>query len=156
MEWSRPPLNKVYEALGAIGDKRIEVDGNTAKVYSSSRNKYYDVIYDPANFTISSNDNASYYVGYLGYPAIAMLLMKSSVTYDPKLAKYLTGFAWKDINQKFKNDYEKTDRYIDEQIVQKYNLNIVGFHNQLEKILEDIMELNLIRPTALQKPPRGY
>jgi hypothetical protein len=156
MEWDRPPLNKVYEALGAIGDKRIEADGNRAKVYSSSRNKYYDVTYDPANFTISSNDNASYYVGYLGYPAIAMLLMKGSVTYDPRLAKYLTGFAWKDINHKFKNNYEKTDRYIDEEIIQKHKLNIVIFHNQLEKILEDIMELKLKRPAVLQKPPKGY
>ncbi|MFZ1075166.1 MAG: hypothetical protein WAN50_02225 [Minisyncoccia bacterium] len=36
MKWKKPPVIKIYEALGAVADGRIEVDGNAAKVYSSS------------------------------------------------------------------------------------------------------------------------
>ena len=131
MKWKRPPLNKVYEALGAVGDDRIKIDGNTAKVYSSSGNKFYDVTYDPDKNAIMANDNGSYWVGYLGYPSIALLLAKEIITYDHQLADYLKGFAWKDINQKFKNDFDKTDAYIDEQIVASRNINIDEFHRDL-------------------------
>ncbi len=156
MEWDKPTLNKVYEALGALGDGRVEVNGNNAKVYSSSRNKYYSVSYDPDVNTITSNDNASYYVGYLGYPAIALLLAKGAVAYNTKLVDYLTGFAWKDINQKFKNDFDKTDQYIDKQIIGKYGVNINDFHAQLEQILEAVVRLKLKKPEARQQPPQGY
>jgi hypothetical protein len=37
--WKLPPIIKVYEALGCIADGRIHVDGDSAKVYSSSGNK---------------------------------------------------------------------------------------------------------------------
>ena len=155
MIWAKPPLNKVYEALGAIADDRVEIDGNTAKVYSSSRNKYYDVAYDPGKNTIGSNDNASYWVGYMGYPAIAFILDKGLVDYDPKLLKYLKGFAWKDLNKKFKK-FEKTNAYVDEQIIQKYNLDIDAFHTELENILKSIGRLNLHKPKKAKKPPTGY
>ena len=69
-----PPTMKIYEALGAVADKRLEITGNTAKVYSSSKGKFYTVTYDSATNAIMSNDNACYFVGYLGYPAIAYLL----------------------------------------------------------------------------------
>jgi hypothetical protein len=156
MKWAKPPLNKVYEALGALGDERVEVEGNSAKVYSSSRNKYYDVTYDPERNLISSNDNASYFVGYLGYPAIALLLAKGVVGYDPRLAEYLKGFAWKDINQKFKNDFDRTNNYIDEQIEKKYGIDMNDFHNQIERILDKVVHLQLEKSTARKKPPQGY
>ena len=74
MRWKNPPKIKVYEALGCIADNRIEVNENEAKVYSSSREKYYTVKYD--RNSIMSNDNGSYWVGYLGYPSIALLMKK--------------------------------------------------------------------------------
>lgn len=156
MKWAKPPLNKVYEALGAIGDKRIELNGNSAKVYSSSRNKYYDVVYNPITHSITSNDNASYYVGYLGYPSIAYLLASSMIDYDPILAEYLTGFAWKDINQKFKNNFAKTDAYIDEEVAKKHNVDLDDFHSSLEGILDKVMALDLNKVKSTLKPPKGY
>jgi hypothetical protein len=62
--WARPPIIKMYEALGAIGDQRVHVDGATAKVFSSSGNKHYTVRYDRENGAITANDNGSYWVGY--------------------------------------------------------------------------------------------
>ncbi len=153
MKWKQPPLNKVYEALGTLGDKRIAVEGNTARVYSSSGNKYYEVSYDPARKAITANDNASYWVGYLGYPSIAFLLATGVLPYDLKLAGYLKGFAWKDINQKFNNDFDKTDAYIDEQIVAKHGVDLDKFHVQLRAILDQIKALELSKLGSTKKPP---
>jgi hypothetical protein len=32
MKWKEPPIIKIYEALGAVADDRVEVEGNSAKV----------------------------------------------------------------------------------------------------------------------------
>jgi hypothetical protein len=156
MKWKPAPLIKVYEALGSIGDGRFEVNGNTAKVYSSSGNKYYDVIYDPEKQAITANDNGSYWVGYLGYPSIVLLLALSVIKYDPKLAEYLSGFAWKDINQKFKNDFDKTQAYIDQQLAERYGIDLERFHSDLQAIQTAINVLNLNKLATDQKPPEEY
>lgn len=113
MKWQHPPVIKIYEALGAIADKRVEIAGNTAKVYSSSGNKFYGVSYDPANNAIMANDNGSYWKGYLGYPSIAFLLKIGLLDLRPDLADLLKGIKWKDINQRFKNDFAKTLSHIE-------------------------------------------
>jgi len=156
VKWANPPLNKVYEALGTIADGRIKVDGNSAKVYSSSGNKYYEVNYDPSTQSITANDNASFYVGYLGYPSIALLLANNVINYDSNFASYLKGFAWKDINQKFKNNFEKTNAYIDELLVAKYDIDLVDFHKHLQDILDDVNALELNKLGITKKPPSGY
>ena len=85
---------------------RVEVLENTAKVYSSTRNKYYDVVYDPNNQAIMANDNGSYWKGYLGYPSIAFLMKIGVLSYDQNIGESLKDIAWKDINQKsnYKNN----------------------------------------------------
>src|SRR3989339_2007322 len=112
MKWKHPPIIKIYEALGAVADGRVEVGGNTAKVFSSSGNKFYDVSYDKEKNAIMANDNGSYWKGYLGYPAIAFLMKTGVLSFDEKTASLLENIAWKDINQKFKNDFDKTLEFI--------------------------------------------
>ena len=112
MKWQHPPIIKIYEALGSVADNRLTIEGNSAKVYSSSGNKFYTVNLDSESESIMVNDNASFYKGYLGYPAIAFLMMIGELQYSPKIAQILKGIAWKDINQKFKNDFDKTLAYI--------------------------------------------
>ena len=102
--WDTPPISKIYEALGTVADGRLEINGNSGKCFSSSGNKYYDIIYDHEKKAIMTNDNASYWKGYLGYPAIAFLLQSNRLPYRPELGQLLKGVAWKDINQKFNND----------------------------------------------------
>jgi hypothetical protein len=112
MIWAHPPVIKIYEALGSLADDRVKVTGNTAQVYSSSGNKFYSVEFDPRTQAIMVNDNGSFYKGYLGYPAIAFLLAIGELSYSPEIAKKLQGIPWKDINQKFKNNFDKTLEYI--------------------------------------------
>src|ERR1700681_3160211 len=94
-QWKLPPLIKAYEALGAIGDGRVRiVDARRALVTSSDGSKTYEVETSEDGREISSNDNASYWQGYLGYPAIAVL---ARGFYRPpaNVTDALAGIAWK-------------------------------------------------------------
>ena len=153
MKWLQPPITKIYEALGSIADGRIEISGNTAKVYSSSRNKYYDVTYDPETKSIMANDNASYWNGYLGYPSICFLMKAGIISYDSSLALILKGISWKDINQKFKNDFEKALAYILESKTEDERKQLELYVN---KASEEIKNLDLNILGKRQLPPKGY
>jgi hypothetical protein len=156
MKWQPAPLIKLYEALGAIADDRIHISGNTAKVYSSSGNKYYTVIYDSSANAITSNDNASYWVGYLGYPSIAMLLVKGVVKYDKALAVNLKNISWKDINVMYNNDFDKTQAFIDAKLATEHAVDIKVFHKKLYEILKAVNALKLNKLKSAQMPPDAY
>lgn len=156
-QWKQPPIIKLYEALGAIGDGRVERHGDAAKVWSSSRGKHYDVHYDPDKRAIMANDNGSFWQGYIGYPALAFLLDAGVVRYDSSFAERLKGFAWKDINVKFKNDWAKTEQLmLDEMAARDPELDLVKFRAQLEQVLGEIMALKLSILGPRQRPPAGY
>lgn len=153
MKWKHPKIAKVYEALGTVADGRVEMHGDSAKVYSSSGNKFYDVEYDPAENAIMSNDNSSYWQGTLGYPAIAMLFKLSVLEYKPELAKLLKGVAWKDLNTKFKNNFDKTISYLEESMTPEDRDNLRVYAAKIDK---DIKKLKLNMLGEKVKPPSGY
>ena len=68
-----PPEEKVYEAWTAIADGRVNIDeaARTATVRSSDGTQTYTIQWDADRREYSSNDNASYWRGYPGYPVIA-------------------------------------------------------------------------------------
>ncbi len=119
--WKQPPLIKIFEALGTLGDKdRIKPCAPSEKrskselcwrVYSSERNKFYLVRANKDFNALTANDNGSYWQGYLGYPMIAVLLQEGLVKFNHRLADDLRGIPWKKINTRFKNNYEKTIEY---------------------------------------------
>ena len=75
-----PPIIKAYEALGAIGDGRVRIeDERRATVTSSDGSKTYEVEMSADGREIASNDNASYWQGYVGYPAIAVLIARGFI-----------------------------------------------------------------------------
>lgn len=96
-----PPRIKVLEALGAISDGRVKVRGNKAFVTSSSGEKTYRVIVTNDG-RVYSNDNGTYYKGYVGYPIIAFLMIKGILPFDEKISKTLTGIPWKKLNETYK------------------------------------------------------
>ena len=151
--WKEPPPIKVYEALGAVADGRIKIDGNTAQCYSSSGNKYYDVSYDPEANAIMANDNGSYWQGYLGYPAIAYLLASGRLDYREAMGELLRGVAWKDINQKFKNDFERSLDHILKDIDPATRTALEEYAKKLHR---DISILGLARLVERALPPKGY
>lgn len=152
-KWQIPPMIKTYEALGAIADERIEMAKNTAKVWSSSGNKFYTVEYDPDKLQIMVNDNGSYWKGYLGYPAIAFLMNKGLLPYNEKIALLLKGVRWKDLNHKFKNDFDKTTSHIFSTFTSEEKIDAGEFAKQ---VLNEITQLGLSLLGKKKKPPVGY
>jgi hypothetical protein len=108
--WKMPPLAKVYEALGAIGDGRVRIgDARRAFVTSSDGTKTYEVETTDDGREISSNDNASFWQGYLGYPAIAVMIVRGLIPRpDEAAVTALAGVAWKELNTRYRNDYDRT------------------------------------------------
>jgi hypothetical protein len=149
--WKMPPLVKVYEALGALGDGRVRIeDEGHASVVSSDGSKTYQVEISPDGREISSNDNASYWQGYLGYPAIAVLLARGLYYRRPpdSVVRALAGIPWKELNRRFRNDYEKT---IDEVIrrLEKGGHDSAAVRAEAEAVLE------ALRRRGAGKGPRG-
>ena len=153
--WKQPHISKTYEAIGGIGDDRIEVTGNAAKVYSSSRGKYYEVEWGPATQTISSNDNSSYWVGELGYPSIMLLIKLGVIDCDKSLFEILRGFTWKDINQKYKNKFDKTVEEVRDMLEQR-GVDMTDFDAKLNHVVDQVNALKLIKPATKKRPPAGY
>jgi hypothetical protein len=107
--WKMPPIAKVYEALGAIGDRRVRIeDARRAFVTSSDGTKTYEVESSDDGAEISSNDNASFWQGYLGYPAIAVMIARGLIHADEAAVRALAGHPWKQLNARYRNDYDRT------------------------------------------------
>ncbi len=151
--WKDPSVTKIYEALGAVADGRIEVSNNTGICYSSSGNKHYDITFDPDSNSIMSNDNTSYWTGELGYPAVAFLLKIALLEYREELANLLQGIAWKDINQKFKNNFEAALEYILQDMELSKREELAGYTRTL---VDEIKGLKLKKLGVQTIPPKGY
>jgi hypothetical protein len=105
--WNQPPIAKVYEALTAVADGRVTLTGETsAHVVSSGGDKTYTVKWSADGGEITSNDNATRWQGYLGYPIIAVLLLIGRLSFDPAVAQRLAGVPWHDLNAQYKRNYD--------------------------------------------------
>jgi hypothetical protein len=153
MFWKQPPIIKIYEALGCIADGRLEISHNTGKVWSSNKNKYYTITYSPEENAIMCNDNGSYWVGYLGYPAIAFLMQAGVLSYSEEYAQALKGISWKKINTEFKNDFTKTETMVRDILVQQ-GLNLQSFDQYLTTVSEQIVTLKIKKLGPRITPPK--
>ena len=150
-----PPKAKVYEALSAVADQRVAITGPlTAQVQSSTRDKTYDVKWSEDLHDITSNDNASYWQGYMGYPIIAVLMKLGKLSFNPDVARQLAGVPWKVINHKFKRDYEKAVSYVLDQVEEKGG-NRTEITQEVEKIYDQLGQLGLQRAKRGKRPPKS-
>jgi len=153
--WKMPPLAKVYEALGALGDGRVQLeDESRASVLSSDRSKTYRVEISADHRTITSNDNASYWQGYLGYPAIAVLLMRGFCPVRPEAVKALSGIPWNELNRRFRNDYRRTIEEVMQRAEQRgFDAKVVAA--EAEAVLSKLTEFAPLRG-ARRRPARPH
>ena len=150
--WKMPPIIKVYEALGAIGDGRVRiVDSRRALVTSSDGVKTYEVEVSEDGREISSNDNASYWQGYLGYPAIAVLLARGFYRPPANVTDALAGISWKTLNRKFKNDYTKTLAEVDKELEQSAH-DPDAVRSEAEAVLNFVRRLGPVRGKRSRPP----
>ncbi len=153
--WKIPPPIKVYEAIGAIGDGRVRPIDATHRVWevgSSDGAKKYRVEVSADGRGISSTDNASYWQGYLGYPAIAVLMARGTLHASAEATRALAGIPWKELNRRFKNDYARTTAEV-ARIVEERGGNFDAIRAEAASILEALAALGLERG-ARPRPPR--
>ena len=98
-----PPLEKIYEAYSALADGRVSMGGESAVVASSNGAKTYTVRWRGAEY--QSNDSATYWQGYAGYPVIAVLMLQGRLPYDRSAAAPLADIDWTELNKRHKRDY---------------------------------------------------
>jgi len=154
MIWKKPHISKIYEALTVIADDRMELNGNKAKCYLQSGDKFYDVKYDPVNGGMMSNDNTAYYTYSLSYPMIAFLMLIGKIPYEKKLLESFQDIYWEDINKKFKNDYDKSIKFVLGEL--KRNGDDVEFiRREIDKIYSFTCGLKIKTLGKLERPPKG-
>lgn len=120
-----PPIEKIYEAYTAIADNRIRLvatpsfaaEKGTADVKSSDGTKSYTVSWDIRQY--SSDDNATFWQGYAGYPVIALMMLQGLVPYEKSVACGFSHVNWTELNARHKRDYAAAVS----EIVQSRNLD---------------------------------
>ncbi len=105
MAFKMPKKEKIYEAYGAVSDGRVSMGDASAQVLSSDKSKAYTVTWD--GDTYSSNDNSTYWQGALGYPVIAVLMLRGILPLDRGTAELFRDVPWKELNAMYRNDYAK-------------------------------------------------
>lgn len=100
-----PPNQKIYEAFSAIADDRVRMNGQQAEVMSSDRTKKYTVTWKDRLYL--SDDNATFWQGYPGYPVLAVLCLQGKLPYDASAVQKMKDIPWKQLNEKHKRRYEE-------------------------------------------------
>jgi hypothetical protein len=152
-KWKMPPAAKIYEALGALGDGRVTlIDDSHARVASSDGTKTYDVESSSDGREISSNDNASYWQGYLGYPGIAVMLARGHLGANPGAVKALTGVPWKELNRRFRNDYAKTIAEVEARM-RAAGADPAAVRAEVESVMRALERLAPVHGGRRERPP---
>ncbi len=92
----------------ADGRVRLLSDSEAVVISSDGSRRYHVRISGDA---VSSTDNGSVHRGYLGYPAIAALMLTGTVPFDRDVAEQLKGIPWRELNERFKR-YDLVERYV--------------------------------------------
>lgn len=100
-----PPIEKVFEAWTALADNRVKMHEGYADVSSSDGEKSYVVRWSDNRY--SSDDNATFWQGYPGYPVIAVLMLQGKLPYGEDESSLWKGINWTELNKKFKNRYRE-------------------------------------------------
>ncbi len=146
-----PKREKIYEAYGAIADGRVTLKDDSAEVKSSSLDKTYIVEFSDGIY--SSNDNSSYWQGSLGYPIIAVLMLKGKLSLDREIADYFKDIKWKELNTLYKNKYEEVIQQILEDYREAY-IDVESIEEELEKVYKEIEALDINTKRSRLKPEK--
>ncbi len=151
--WKMPPKAKIYEALTAVADGRVTLTGaQQAEVVSSAGTKTYLVEWSADRQAIVSNDNASYWQGYMGYPMVAVLMTLGMVEYAPEVAARLAGIPWQQINKRFRNDYDKAVAAVLESL-QEQGADPQAIRAEVDRIMSFLERLSLQKLPRRRRPP---
>ena len=87
-------ISKVYEAYTALSDNRVEkINDSLYLVASSDRTKKYTIKREEDLF--SSNDNATRWQHYAGYPILAVRMYENRISYSNDILPLRKNICWK-------------------------------------------------------------
>lgn len=143
-----PPKEKVLEAYSAIADKRLHmIDDHHATCTSSDGSKTYHIAWD--RDTYASDDNATYWQGYPGYPVLAVLLEQGRLTMHKDLIEDMKDIPWKKLlNDQFNRDYSASAAYAMKDLSRKEEIQKMADQNNRE--LSDL-NLTIKRKVKIQQ-----
>ena len=144
-----PPIQKILEAYTAIVDKHVELKNNEALVTSSNGAKAYTVSCEDNIY--HSNDNATYWQGYAGYPIIAVLMLQGKIPFDQKLADNFASVNWNEVNAKFKRNYAKAAS----EVIKEKRLDEKEVMAELEKVYRALKDLPITIKRGALRPPKA-
>ena len=147
-----PPVEKIYEAYSALSDNRVIMEENSAKVFSSDKSKEYTVTWNENIY--SSNDNASYWQGYAGYPMIAVLMLQKKLSFDNSVTELFKNINWKELNAKYKGKYSKAVDEIMEKL-KNSGIDTDKIYKETENIFEELKNLNIQCKRSSLRPPKS-
>lgn len=130
-----PPIEKIFEAWTAISDNRVKLEDNEAKVSSSDGEKTYSVKFRDNLY--SSNDNATFWQGYAGYPVIAVLMLQNRLPLNRDIIQKWSDINWKAINTRYRNKYSEAVK----QVATERGIDLESSLNEAEKVLEELKNL---------------
>jgi hypothetical protein len=147
-----PPIDKIYEAYSAIADNRIVIGNDSAQVTSSNHAKEYTVAWKDGIYT--SNDNASYWGGYAGYPIIAVLMLQDKLKLDHSVAEHFKGINWTVLNSKYKANYTKAVVEIMDGL-KSDGIDCDAIITDVNEVYKQIESLDITCRRSSLKPPRS-
>lgn len=146
-----PPIEKIHEAYSAIADGRVTLRETEADVKSSDLSKQYLVTWKEQVYT--SNDNASYWKGYVGYPILVVLMLQGKLSFDQKIADYFQGINWKQLNTKHKNKFSEAVLEIMESF-EASGIDCDKINKEIQKVYQEIEKLPISTKRSSLRPPK--
>lgn len=148
-----PPLEKAYEAWSAVADGRVALhpDERRATVASSNGAKEYTVSWNEDGAVCSSNDNATYWQGYAGYPVIAVLMERGALPLEGAVVDEFADVNWTELNASHKRDYAAAVH----EVVDERGPEATRTDAAAHKVLDALAALDIEIKRGSVRPPRA-
>lgn len=144
-----PPMPKILEAYTALADDHVRLGAKQALVTSSNQAKTYTITFASGVYT--SNDNATYWQGYAGYPILAVLMLQGKLSFDRQLAQKFKGVDWNALNKKYKRNYAKAAAAV----MQEKGIDQEAANQEMKKVYAQLKQLNIQIKRGSLRPPKA-
>ena len=142
-----PPIEKIYEAYSAIADGRVTFqDSDAAAVLSSDGTKQYTVAWRDSLYT--SNDSATYWAGYPGYPVLAVWMLQGILPLNREIAAGFADINWNEANRKYKRNYAKAA----DAVMEEKGLDKAAARKEAERVYEALKQFEYTVGRGKGKP----
>lgn len=98
-----PPIEKIPEAWSALADGRVRMGEQSALVASSDGKRTYTVRWSGNEY--ASDDSATYWQGYPGYPVLAVLMKQGRLPVEEEMAAHFASIDWHGLNERHRRKY---------------------------------------------------